>query len=74
MIELAKEKKKSEKDKWELPVVIPLIPIVGVNHRLPILHLYKIIIHIYSTEKTIHPFANGYMLNPFLRINNVFIT
>ena len=50
MIELAKEKKKNpEKDKWELPAVIPLMPIVGVNNRLPVLHLSKRMVHIYST-------------------------
>ena len=31
-------------------------------------------VHIYSTEKNIHQFAIGYMINPLLHINNVFIT
>ena len=31
-------------------------------------------VHIYSTEKKIHQFAIGYMINPSLHINNVFIT
>ena len=29
------------KDKREIPDIVPLIPIVGVNNRLPILHLSK---------------------------------
>ena len=50
MIELAKENKTiPEKDKWGIPDVIPLIPTVGVNHRLLILHLSKIVVHICST-------------------------
>ena len=73
MIELAKEKKTNPaKDKWELPAVTTLMEIVGVNHSLPILHMSKIMVHIYSTEKTIHQFAIGYMINPSLRINRIF--
>ena len=51
--------KNPAKDKWELTAVIPLMSIVGVNPRLPILHLSKIMVHINSTENTIHPFAIG---------------
>ena len=47
------------KDEWKLPAVIPIMKIVGVNHCPPILHLYKIMVHIYTTEKTIHQFAIG---------------
>ena len=52
------------KEEWEIPDVIPLMPIVGVNHRLPILHLSKRIVHIYTTDKTINQFEIGYMLKP----------
>ena len=31
-----RKEKNSEKDNWELPDVIPLMPIVWVNYRLPI--------------------------------------
>ena len=50
-------KKKSAKDKWELSAVIPLVPIVWANHHLTILHMSKIMVHIFSTDKTIHQFA-----------------
>ena len=60
------------KDKWELPAVIPLMPIVGVNNCLPLLYLSKIMVHIYSTENTIRQFAIGYMTNPSLNINKIF--
>ena len=73
MIESAKEKIPS-KHKWELSAVIPLIPIVGVNHRLPILHISNRMIYIYSTEKTVHQFSIGYMINPSIHINKIFKT
>ena len=74
MIELDKYNKNSAKDKWELPVFIPLMTIVGVNHYLSLLYLFKMMIHIYTTEKTIHQFAICYMINPSLRFNKIFIT
>ena len=58
--------KTPEKDKLELTSVIPLIPIVGVNHLISILNLSKRMVHIYTTKNTIHQFAIGYMINPLL--------
>ena len=70
---MAKEKKIiPEKDKWELPAVILLIPIVVVNHRLPILNMSKRMVHIYITENTIHRFAIGCTINPYLHIYKIF--
>ena len=46
--------------------------IVGVNQRLPILHLSKRMVHIYILENTTHKFLIGYINNPSLRINRVF--
>ena len=66
IIELAKEKKKiPAKDKWELPDVIQIISIV-------VLHMSKIMLHIYTTKMTIYQFAIGYMINNFLYINRLF--
>ena len=48
--------------------------IVGVNNRLTILHLSKIMVHIYNTGKTIHPFSICYMINPSLKFNKIFKT
>ena len=39
--ELETKIKSPKKYKWEIPANITLMPIVGVNHRLPILHLSK---------------------------------
>ena len=72
---MAKENNKDPaKDKWELPSVIPLMTIVGVNHCLTILHMFKIMVHIYTTENTIHQFSIVYMINPSLHINKMFKT
>ena len=34
----------------------------------------KIMVHIYVTDKTVHQFAIGYMINPSLNINKMFKT
>ena len=65
MIELEKENRKiPAKYKWEIPSVIPLMPIVGVNNCLPIIHISKRMVHFYNTGKTMNQFAIGYMINP----------
>ena len=68
MIEL--EKKVPAKDKWEILASIPLMTIVCVNHRLPILHMYKIMVHCYNTDEASNQFAIGYMIDPSLKFNN----
>ena len=50
------------------------MPIVGVNHSLPILYMYKRMLHCFTTDKTISPFAIGYMINPSLKFNNALRT
>ena len=67
-------KKNPANDRWELPAFIPLMPIVGVNHRLPILYMSKIMVHIYTTDKTVHQFSIDYMINPSLHINKMIKT
>ena len=51
------------KDKWYITAVIPIMPILVFNHRLPILHLSKRMVHIYTTGKNINQFSIGYMIN-----------
>ena len=51
-------------DKWEKLDVITLIPLVGLNHRQPILHMSKIMAHFYYTDESINQFPIGYMINP----------
>ena len=42
------------KDKWETLDVIPLMPLVGVNHYQPILHMSKKMVHCYSIYESIN--------------------
>ena len=44
------------------------MPIVGVNHCLPILNMPKRLVLIYTTEKSSHQFSIGYMINPSLHL------
>ena len=54
VIELGKEKKTIPgKDKWETLDYILLMPLVGVNHRQPILHVLKIMVHCHSIDKVL---------------------
>ena len=48
------------------------MPLVGVNHRKPILHMSKIMVHCYSTDETINQFVIGYIVSPSLNCNKVF--
>ena len=48
------------------------MPLVGVNHRQPILHMYKRMIQYYYIYETINKFEIGYMIKPSLNFNKVF--
>ena len=73
IVELEKGKKNVPgKDKWEIPAIIPIIKLVGVNHRLPILHMSKIMVHCYSIDETNNQFSSSYMINPSLNFNKLF--
>ena len=63
-IELERDNNKvSAKDKWEIPAITSLMPIVRDNHRLPTLHMSKRMVHCYTTGKTINHFEIGYMID-----------
>ena len=47
---------------------------VGVNHRLPILHIPKRMFYFYTTDETINKFAIGYTINSSLKFKNTFRT
>ena len=49
------------------------MPLVGVNNPQPILNMSKIMVHCYYTDETIHKFAIGYMNNPSLNCNKLFM-
>ena len=44
-------------------------PLLGDNHRLPLLHMAKCFIWIEETGKHINDFEIGYMINPSLHVN-----
>ena len=52
--------------------VIPLLPLLGVNHCQPIFHMFKILVYLYTTDECINQFPIGYMINPTLHVNMVF--
>ena len=51
--------------------VIPLFPLVGVNHNQPLIQMSKIMVHLYSTDEKLNQFAIGFMINYLLHINKV---
>ena len=57
---------------WENIDVIPILPLLGVNHRQPLIHTSESLFYFYTTEKQINKFVIGYMLNPKLHVNKVF--
>ena len=59
------------KYKWGNCDVVPLLPLLGVNHRLPILHMSKTFFYINSAGKLIKNFTIVYMVNPTLNVNRV---
>ena len=73
MIELEKRKKIETKYIWETIDVIPLLTLVGMNHRQPIIQMSKTMVYLYTRYEQINPFKIGYMINPSLHINRVFI-
>ena len=49
------------------------MPLVGVIHRQPILHMNKRMVNFYSTDESINQFVIGYMINPSINCSKVFI-
>ena len=52
--------------------VITLFPLLGVNHRQPVLHKSKRLVYLYTTDKRMNLFEIVYMINPTLHVNKVF--
>ena len=67
-----KKRKNSGKYKWRTLNVIPLISLVGINIRQPILHKSKTMVHCYSTDEIINTFTIGHIINPSLNCNKEF--
>ena len=52
---------------------MPILPFLGANHCIPILHMAKRFIWIEETGELIKYFEIGYMINPNLRVDKSFI-
>ena len=51
---------------------MPMISLLGANHRLPLFHMAKRFIWINETKQRINEFTIGYMINPDLNFNKAF--
>ena len=73
MIEIGNENKKiKKKDNWNYCHHMPILPLLGGNHRLPLLHMSKSLIWIEETEERINEFEIGYMINPNFHVDKYF--
>ena len=52
--------------------VIPLLSLLGVNNRQPIIHMSKILVYTFTIDKQINQFLIGCIINPTPHVNNVF--
>ena len=48
---------------------MPMLPLLGDNHRLPLLYMDKPFIWLEETGERINEFEVGYMINPSLYVN-----
>ena len=67
MIVVGNENQKNKnKDRWNCCHHMPMLPLLGGNHRLPLLHMAKRFIWINEENKCNNEFTVGYMINPGL--------
>ena len=69
---MEENKKNIVKDKWNYCHRIPMLSLLGANHRLPIFHMVKHFIWINETKQRMNEFTIGYMINPGLNVNKFF--
>ena len=73
MIEIEnKNEKNKNKDRWDYCHHFPILPSLGANHCLPLLHMAKFFIWINETSERINEFAIVYMINPTFHVNKGF--
>ena len=51
---------------------MPMLSLLGGNHRLPLFYMSKRFIWIHETKKRINEFTIRYMINPCLDVNKSF--
>ena len=67
-----KNEKIKNKDRWNYCHHMPMLSLLGTNHRLPLFHMAKHLIWINETKKRINEFEIIYMINPSLHVNKSF--
>ena len=73
MIEVGNENKKiRNKDRCNYFHNMPMLSLLGENHRLPLFHTDKHFIWINETKKRIHEFTIRYIINTGLNTNKTF--
>ena len=73
MISVGNENKKiRNEDRCNYCHHMPMLPVVGANHRLPLLNMAKTFICLNETKKRINEFAVVYMINPGFNVNKFF--
>ena len=73
IISVGNENKKNPfKEKWNHCNYMPMLSLLGKNHRLPLSHMDKRLIWINETKKRIDEFKIGYMINPNFNIKKSF--
>ena len=65
-------KKHKNRDRWNYCRHIIMLPLLGDNHCLSLLHMDKHFVWISKTKKRINEFDIGYIINPILRVNKAF--
>ena len=65
-------RKIKNKDIWNYCNHMSMLPLLGDNHRLPLLHMAKRFIWLEETGELINEFEIRYMINPSLNGNKDF--
>ena len=65
-------KKIETKDKWNQLYILSMESMLGVNFRIPLLHMSKRKVYIEITNERINEFSFAYMCNPNLFRHKVF--
>ena len=73
MIAVGNENKKiKNKERWNYCHHMPMLLLLGANHRLSLFHMTKHFICINEVKQRIDQFMIVYMVNPSLNVNRAF--
>ena len=73
MTSVGKENKTiNNRDRQDYYHHMPMLPLLGANHRLMLLYVAKCFIWIEETGGHVYQFDIGYMINPSLYLNKTF--